>query len=243
VALFFSNHFNVLLDNRRAVYKIYRAPTADRESTAGTSQTATTGGSPNEPSRHICEIASLRIRPPAPFNQEDGMTHLSRRSLVAGAAALPALAVPAVAEADPTFAVIEAHRNALLDAMRSLKFLNEMYSTDPRCPNAWAKNLAADHAEEIAQFELSSVVPTTIDGVFALMEYIEGLHTAKVGLPEDAVYYASVDDGDGYDPWIRRFEVDDLRSPHSGTPFQLPLIFLVMQNIRTALQSLSAVQS
>jgi hypothetical protein len=35
----------------------------------------------------------------------------------------------------------------------------------------------------------------------------------------------------------------DKPSPHHGTPFQLPLIFLVMQNIRTALQSLPAVQS
>jgi hypothetical protein len=54
-------------------------------------------------------------------------------------------------------------------------------------------------------------------------------------------YYASVDDdGGGCDHWIRKFEVDDLLSPHRGTPLQLPLIFLVVQNIRTALQSLSA---
>ena len=41
------------------------------------------------------------------------MSNLSRRSLVTSAAALPALAVPAVASAaiepDPTFAVIAAH--------------------------------------------------------------------------------------------------------------------------------------
>jgi hypothetical protein len=171
------------------------------------------------------------------------MIHLSRRSLVAGAEALPALAVPAVAELDPTFAVIGAHRNALLDAMRATKFSNEMCSNDTRYPNAEAESRAADDAEQSTQFELSSVVPTTWAGVFALMEYVEALHTAEVGLPEDPAYYASVDDGDGDDHWIRRFEVDDLRSPHRGTQFRLPLIFLVMQNIRTALQSLSAAQS
>ena len=49
------------------------------------------------------------------------MSNLSRRSLVASAASLPALAVPAVAvavaasaEPDPIYAAIEEHRNALL---------------------------------------------------------------------------------------------------------------------------------
>jgi hypothetical protein len=118
---------------------------------------------------------------------------------------------------------------------------NEMNLNDPRYPNAWAESRAADDAEQ--RFELSSVVPTTGGRRHRLMEYVEALHTAEAGLPEDPAYYASVDDGDGYDHWIRRFEVDDLRSPHRGTPVQLPLIFLVMQNIRTALQSLSVVQS
>jgi hypothetical protein len=161
------------------------------------------------------------------------MIDLSRRSLVAGAAALPALAVPTVAvvaEPDPTFAVIEAHRDALLAAMRAMKFPNEMCLNDPRYPNAWAKSCAADDAEQSAQFELSRVVPTTWGGMFASMEYVEALHTGEVGLPEDPAYYASVEDGDGYDLWIRRFEVDGLLSPDRGTPFQLPLIFLVMQN-------------
>lgn len=44
------------------------------------------------------------------------MSHLSRRSLVTSAAALPALAVPAVVmasiEPDPIFAAIEAYREA-----------------------------------------------------------------------------------------------------------------------------------
>jgi hypothetical protein len=92
----------------------------------------------------------------------------------------------------------------------------------------------------VLNFELSSVVPTTEAAVFALMEYVEALHTAEVVLPEDSAYYASVDDGDVDDHWIRRFEVDDLLSPYRGTPFQLPLIFLVIKNIRTDRQSLSA---
>jgi hypothetical protein len=171
------------------------------------------------------------------------MTHLSRRSLVAGAAAVPALGVPAVAEPDPTFAGIEAHRNALFDTMRATKFANEMRANDYRYPKAWAESRAADDVEQGAQFKLSSVVPTTWGGVFAWMDYVEALHIAEVRLSEDPAYCASADDGDGHDLWIRRFEVDDLRSQHRGTPFQLPLIFLVMQNIRTAQQSLSAVQS
>ena len=180
-----------------------------------------------------CESALL-----APFNQEDGMSCLSRRSLVATGAALPALAVPAIAivaaaEHDPTFAVIEAHRSALLEAMRATKFWNEMCPSDPRYPIARAESSAAGKVDRSAQFELANVVPTTRNGVFALMEYIEALYTAKIALPEDPAYYAS---GGADNYWISRFETDD---PDHGIPLQLPLTFWVMRNVRTALKSLS----
>jgi hypothetical protein len=51
------------------------------------------------------------------------MSALSRRSLVASAAALPALAIPAIANAipgsDPVFAAIAAHREAYVKRMRT----------------------------------------------------------------------------------------------------------------------------
>jgi len=39
-------------------------------------------------------------------------TEVNPRAILAGAAALPATALPAVAEPDPVFAAIEAHRRA-----------------------------------------------------------------------------------------------------------------------------------
>jgi hypothetical protein len=192
-------------------------------------------------------IANPPSRAIQPGGQNDHFPNIAPQ-LRCRAAALPALAVPAIAdvttEPDPTFAVMEAHRNPLFDAMRATKFRNEMLLNDPRYPKAEAEDSAASGAERSAQFELANVVPTTWAGVFALMEYVEALHTAKVALPEHPEYYASVDDDQcGCDHWISKFEVDDLVSPHHGRPLQLPLIFWVMQSIRAALQSLSAVQA
>jgi hypothetical protein len=86
------------------------------------------------------------------------MSNLSRRSIVAGAAALPALAVPAVASAaiadpDPIYAAIEVHQKAY-EAW--IKALTRFGDTEEDTPTArvyldrlWAtsEELAAEHRD------------------------------------------------------------------------------------------------
>jgi hypothetical protein len=56
------------------------------------------------------------------------MSNLSRRMRVSGAAALPALAVLAIAVADPVFAAIEAHQRAKETAAKSKAYLDTLHS-------------------------------------------------------------------------------------------------------------------
>jgi hypothetical protein len=65
------------------------------------------------------------------------MSNLSRRSLVASAATLPALALPAVAlpassEPDPIFAAIEAHRALFIKMMRAARVRSHIEHGEPR---------------------------------------------------------------------------------------------------------------
>jgi hypothetical protein len=122
------------------------------------------------------------------------MSILSRRNMVVGAAAVPALAVaiPAAAEADPVFAAIERHRQlyaAYAAAVRHKcaleeelpielcrttrnRWENKEYDTDdPR----WIKAVVADdetfHLAERAADNLADMEPTSLVGVIALLEY------------------------------------------------------------------------
>jgi hypothetical protein len=98
------------------------------------------------------------------------MSNLSRRTLVTSAAALPALAVPALAtEPDPIFAAIENHRR--------------------RCDEYWTAHLATEipegcdealevaakealHVQERTAIELLHTKPTTLTGAAALLKYM-----------------------------------------------------------------------
>jgi hypothetical protein len=100
-------------------------------------------------------------------------TTLSRRSLVASAAALPALAMPAVvvAEPDPIFAPMRKYKEAVA-----------VFNAYPH---------EDEHNEELAramnqtQDEFYRVVPTTLEGfkakvAFFLDEYRDGVHMEEL---------------------------------------------------------------
>jgi len=96
--------------------------------------------------------------------------HLSRRRLVATAAALSALAAPAAALAsvpaavDPIYVAIAAHRTANLEFHDE----NSVDEDHPQYENEMERLSAADNA---AAVNLCDVQPTTIAGAIALLNY------------------------------------------------------------------------
>ena len=123
-------------------------------------------------------------------------TDLSRRAIVAGAASVPALAVPAIAlastEPDPIFAAIERHRAAATAWLMAvhIEFSTEaelprdkcksritewdsniVETDDPRWPAAIKKNCETRHQMSDAAIRLTEIEPTTIAGAMALLRY------------------------------------------------------------------------
>jgi hypothetical protein len=109
--------------------------------------------------------------------KDNAMSKLSRRNLVASAATLPALAVPAVvaasAEPDPIFAAIERHRSAWVDwsTIVEREYGRGLYHDDPRYA---ASEAAIDTKQAFRCDRLDDLVqtyPTTIGGVVAFLKY------------------------------------------------------------------------
>ena len=176
------------------------------------------------------------------------MSHLSRRSLVTSAAALPALAVPAAAIAavpgpDPTFAAIAAHRDAYLSRMRAAVPTMELEPGDERETELDAALDAAYEVQHQAEWELSEVVPTSMAGVIAMLRYLEDWQEQAICLPEDPANWHSGGQSNDETASIWTYEADDRFDKFSGKPLKLPFTYWVMKNIRQALESLSTVQS
>jgi hypothetical protein len=136
------------------------------------------------------------------------MSKLSRRSLVTGAAALPVLAVPAVAiaataELDPIFALIEAHRAVNAEFIKAVAAADVL--DHPQEAQLQAMRNQASHRERDHMWDLIWTRPTTMSGLAALLAYrrvnegpawfddewlmvcdwnIEALVCAFAGLPE-----------------------------------------------------------
>src|ERR1700732_1892256 len=96
---------------------------------------------------------------------------LNRRTILAGAAAVPALAMPppvaastfaTAFEPDPAFATVAAHREAFVEHMRAARLDGKLMRSDPGAEATAAALDAADEALEGATLELSEVVPTTM---------------------------------------------------------------------------------
>jgi hypothetical protein len=106
------------------------------------------------------------------------MSNLSRRRLVASAAALPALGVSAVALAsapvavDPIYAAIAAHRTA------NLEFHDDENIVDEDHPQYENEMWRLSDATEAAAVNLCDVQPTTIAGAIALLNYYAEVTTS-----------------------------------------------------------------
>jgi hypothetical protein len=163
----------------------------------------------------------------------------SRRAILAGAASVPVLvALPAAAlastEPDPVFAAIDAHREVLLRAMAAARHCSNLAVRDQGKKAADAAQDFACAAEDDAQWELANVVPTTFAGVLALLSYLNDLYTGGIALPEDRDWYSG-EESDG----ISSFADEEVLEKFSGKPLELPLIFWITRNIRTALQRMA----
>ena len=149
-------------------------------------------------------------------------TITSRRSILAGAAALPALAMPAIASVtvDPIFAAIGRHKITFLASMEASSVRSEtinaewspLYDHD-LYRRAEVTSRWANRAERRAALALTTIRPTTMAGVQALLEYVDAFTAGAFKLPSDPegwysgpIHWPSdqFDDGSGID----RFGLD-----------------------------------
>jgi len=130
-------------------------------------------------------------------------TMTSRRAVLAGAATLPALTMPALADAqadDPIFAAIERHRAAWAELERRTSVTIRLENIlppdhrkahhrdepsagegdDPRWTAAMADWSQASDASEDAAAELLTIKPATVAGVAALLDYGYEFETAPL---------------------------------------------------------------
>jgi hypothetical protein len=158
-------------------------------------------------------------------------TTTSRRAILAGAAALPALTVSPVALAatpDPIFAAIERHK----DIFRSSLEARRVWSDTPRVPwseEAWEADVRfrwVHRRENRAGRALATVRPTTVAGVVALIEYVEAFNAGAFKLPHDT--------GWASEPCL--WPPEDI-----GSDIDM-FGFMLLSNVRAALQAM-AVQS
>jgi hypothetical protein len=170
------------------------------------------------------------------------ITSKTRRAVLAGAASLPALAAPrafaSIPSADPIFAAIERHKSAYRHSMecgRISVHTNDVKSSpgyDPvLCKAVLRANDDADHATTDAAFALTTIRPTTMAGILALIHYVEAFNAGAFFLEPN--------------PGAK---VDDWRSapmfwPETKDDDEIDLFgYAVLANIRCALEAM-AVQS
>ena len=120
------------------------------------------------------------------------------------------------ASVDPIFAAIEAHRAAYGDLSRALAVLGKLPPTDPGYEQANAIAETVDDEVFRSARDLAKIVPTTLAGAVALLEYIHFFNQG--GLPES-----------NHELWPY-----DL-GPHQEE-LETPWPFLVMHNILTRLK-------
>jgi hypothetical protein len=175
------------------------------------------------------------------------MSNLSRRSIVTSAAALPALAIPAVAVAvspgrDPIFAAIETHRRSDAEWIERVKFENDVAEEipaerrylssdestegrDARHVAAVKATLAANDRMDDTACALSGVEPTSIAGVTALL-----------------TYFAEIDSKDGGHGSSFPDKLLDDDDPGGNKSWGAPYSYFIVRNAARSLSKL-AVQS
>ena len=120
------------------------------------------------------------------------------------------------ASADPIFAAIKAHRAAYVDLSRALSVLGKLPPTDPGYQDANTNAETAGDEVFRSAHDLAKIVPTTLAGAVALLEYIHFFNQGS--LPES-----------NHELWPY-----DL-GPHREE-LETPWPFLVMHNILTGLK-------
>ena len=159
-------------------------------------------------------------------------TTTSRRAILAGAVALPAIAVPRLAisagtQPDPIFAAIERHKTTYITWTETGKIQSETKCSDEeRYWEAQVRCRWASRASMRAGFALTNIQPTTMAGVLALLQYVEEFNAGGFGHPSD----------DGWRSWPAGWPAAD------GDPDVDLFGFLMLANVRRALEAL-AVQS
>jgi hypothetical protein len=160
------------------------------------------------------------------------MTAISRRSALAGVASLtvPSTALAAYSATsivDPIFAAIERHREAYMLRLTAGRIRGDTPDWGPDCDEAKLavvekEDDAAYQANEDAAMALTTIRPTTIAGILALLEYVEFFNAGGIFLPDDRVNWSSAA---MFWPRIER----DHESDEYG--------YLILANVRAALDA------
>lgn len=151
-------------------------------------------------------------------------TTTTRRAILAGIAAVPAVSLPALAtEPDPIYAAIETHIAAYESWARALEVSSRLPDDDPRFDAADRVTDDAGDAFTEAGLALASSRPATIAGVLALLDYIERFNHRGWSYPTGK---------SGQHLWPYMEGHDD---PTIGAPVVLAFPYRVMNNVRAAL--------
>jgi hypothetical protein len=130
---------------------------------------------------------------------------------------------------DPIFPAIRRHRAALVEQFRRIKPAMDTPHADPKHD---ALDSAAQRAYSIADSvakDLTKIEPTTILGAIALLDYVDGVHTGAVELPDDPKNYCSDSES------LPKISADNLVSKFNGKPLELDFNFWVMRNVRAGI--------
>jgi hypothetical protein len=157
----------------------------------------------------------------------------TRRAVLAGAAAIPALALPATAaQPDPIFAAIEKHRAAHIVAMETGRVVSGTPDEAPSYVVAEKKDREARTKAHEAAYALLDLRPATMAGILALLEYVEEFNAGNVwlestrGLDRLAQWRSSAVD------WPEMIEDESSEIDMFG--------YKLLANVREALKALAA---
>lgn len=130
---------------------------------------------------------------------------------------------------DPIFAAIETHKIAYQLWSKALRVEGRLHHYDPGYAEAeQATNQTSDALKE-AGMAFAKIQPTTLDGVLALLSYIDAFNHGAFTHPSG---------NSAHHVWPR---IDgEEESIFTGAPTVLPWPYLVMNNIRRALAKLTA---
>jgi hypothetical protein len=134
----------------------------------------------------------------------------TRRAVLAGAAALPAISLPAIAtEPDPIFAAIERHKMAFRIEQETCRAEGHMDSSAPEYKATRAAVDVANDACNEAAYALAELEPTTKAGALALLKYVEEFNAGHFVLAETLALPRNQQWRSGATAWPEHIYYDD----------------------------------